>query len=107
MTITATATPAIETTRVATGSYIDVAGSPAVANLAVGFPARHVRLLNQTDNILLEWFEGMAANSAIQTAANGARTVVTTPATGGIAVTDRGVAFTPLQNKQYRYVVLG
>lgn len=44
----------------------------------VGYAPRFVRWINLTDGTQLEWFEGMAADSAISTAATGVPTLITT-----------------------------
>lgn len=59
-----------------------------------GFKPRYVRWINVTDRVSVEWFEGMAANTCLKTAADGARTLETS--NGGITVDDRG--FRVLQN---------
>ena len=59
-----------------------------------GFKPRYVVFINATDRTRVEWFEGMAANTSIKTAAAGAVTLET--ANGGITVDDRG--FRVLQN---------
>jgi hypothetical protein len=40
-----------------------------------GFVPRYVKFVNITDRITLEWYEGMAANSAIRTVAAGTQTL--------------------------------
>lgn len=67
----------------------------------VGFKPRYVALENITDRIKIEWYEGMAANTCIKTAAAGTRTLETT--NGGITVTDRG--FNVTQNATLAAVV--
>lgn len=59
-----------------------------------GFRPRKVVVENVTDRIRIEWYEGMADNSCIKTAANGTRTLETT--NGGITVSANG--FSVLQN---------
>ena len=59
-----------------------------------GFKPRHVRWVNLTDRITVEWFEGMADNTCLKTAAAGTQTLETT--NGGITVDDKG--FRVLQN---------
>jgi hypothetical protein len=68
-----------------------------------GFNPRYVQWCNVTSRIQIEWFEGMAANTCIKTAANGTRTLETT--NGGITICDSdgtanasGKAFKVLQN---------
>jgi hypothetical protein len=72
-----------------------------VVNL--GFTPRYIQWCNVTSRIQIEWFEGMAANTCIKTAAAGTRTIETT--NGGITVCDsdgtanaNGKAFKVLQN---------
>lgn len=48
-----------------------------------GFVPRYVKFVNRTDRITLEWYENMAANSAIRTVANG---TVTLDVSSGITV---------------------
>lgn len=60
----------------------------------VGFLPRYVRWDNATDRVMIEWFEGMAANTCIKTAAAGTRTLETT--NGGVTVDNQG--FRVLQN---------
>lgn len=44
----------------------------------VGFTPKYFRLENATDSISVEWFEGMAEDTCIKTAAAGTRTLETT-----------------------------
>jgi hypothetical protein len=78
-----------------------VATDFTVVNL--GFTPRYIQWCNVTSRVQIEWFEGMAANTCIKTAANGTRTIETT--NGGITVCDSdgtantaGKAFKVLQN---------
>ena len=52
----------------------------------VGFTPRYIKFTNLTDRISVEWFEGMAANTCLKTAAAGTQTLETT--NGGITVCD-------------------
>ena len=82
---------------VAIGSVVYDATSITAADstrIATGFKPRYVRWVNMTDRVEVEWFEGMAANTCMKTAAAGTRTLETT--NGGITVDDRG--FRVLQN---------
>lgn len=54
----------------------------------VGFKPSYVQFVNLTDRITVEWYQGMAANNCLKTAAAGTRTFETT--NGGITVTDNG-----------------
>lgn len=53
---------------------------------AVGFTPRYVCWDNNTSRIRLEWYEGMAADTCIKTAAAGTRTLETT--NKGITICD-------------------
>lgn len=44
----------------------------------VGFTPRYIQWCDVTSRIQIEWFEGMAADTCIKTAANGTRTIETT-----------------------------
>lgn len=66
-----------------------------------GFRPRKVVVENVTDRIRIEWYEGMADNSCIKTAAAGTRTLETT--NGGITVSANG--FSVLQNATLAVVV--
>ena len=56
----------------------------------LGFVPKKVRWWNATDRITLEWYDGMAANSALKTAANGTQTLEVTGGNGGITVSVPG-----------------
>lgn len=66
----------------AVGAFLDD-GTVKKSAFALGFRPRYVRLENATDRISYEWFEGMAADSAIKTVAAGTRTLDTS---NGISV---------------------
>jgi hypothetical protein len=100
MAVTASQTKGIERIQMATGSYLDDAAIPADASIGTGFKARYVQVVDETNNTMLEWYEGMAAASAIQTVATGDRSTISS---GGITVTDRGISFPVTQNAQYRW----
>lgn len=61
-----------------------------------GFKPKYVKWENVTDRICGEFYEGMAANSCIKTAAAGTRTLEVTGGNGGITLTQTG--FRVLQN---------
>jgi hypothetical protein len=76
----------------------------------VGFTPRYIRFWNVTDRISIEWYEGMAANTCLKTAAAGTQTLETT--NGGITVCDSdgtantsGRCFKVLQNATLAVVV--
>lgn len=54
--------------------------------IEVGFTPRYIQWCDVTSRVQIEWFEGMAANTCIKTAANGTRTIETT--NGGITICD-------------------
>lgn len=60
--------------------------------ITCGFVPRKIIFNNDTDRIMIEWREGMAANTCIKTAANGARTLETS--NGGITLTEAGFRVT-------------
>lgn len=62
--------------------------------IVTGFKPRYVIWENATDRTRIEWFEGMADNTCIKTAAAGTRTLEV--ANGGITVDSQG--FRVLQN---------
>lgn len=67
----------------AVGRVVADAGVAIDQTFTVGFTPRVVRWHNLTDRISDEWFEGMAADSALETVAAGTRTLETS---GGITV---------------------
>lgn len=60
----------------------DAAGAVATT-FQVGFLPRVVRLMNITDLLMDEWYDGMAADTALHTVAAGTRTLL---GSGGITV---------------------
>lgn len=52
----------------------------------VGFTPKYIEFVNLTDRIKVEWYEGMAANTCLKTAAAGTGTLETT--NGGITICD-------------------
>lgn len=63
---------------VAVGRYLDT-GTAAAFTLTTGFKPRYVKVvnLNASGDVMLEWFEGMADASAVKTAIDGTRSVIT------------------------------
>jgi hypothetical protein len=60
---------------------LTMAGSLTAGNyiqLTVGFKPRYIRVCSNTSRIQVEWWEGMADDTCIKTAANGTRTIETT-----------------------------
>lgn len=67
--------------RVATGRITFGADSITATDYVVqtvGFTPRYIRVENVTDRIAVEWFEGMAADTCVKTAAAGTKTLETT-----------------------------
>lgn len=103
MAITSTFSQADGVERYAVGRYLDDAATPAAASITLGFKPRCVRWHNLTDRISEEWFEGMAADSALHTVAAGTRTLATS---GAVTVSASGftiAAALVIQNKQYSW----
>jgi hypothetical protein len=68
-------------TNFATGRVTMPATSLTAADYIVqqlGFTPRYIKLINVTDRIAVEWFDGMAADTCIKTAAAGTVTIETT-----------------------------
>lgn len=84
-------------TQVSTGRVVFDATAITAADyveIDVGYTPRYVCWENITDRIKIEWYEGMAANTCIKTAAAGTRTLETT--NGGITLS--GNSFQVTQN---------
>lgn len=87
---TNTVTQAESICNIAVGQVVtDGGGSGADITFPIGFLPRVVRFVDRTNRIMLEWFEGMAANSAIRTIAAGTRTL---DVASGITVNSPAVA---------------
>lgn len=73
--------------QVALGRYLTDATAAAIT-ITTGFRPRYVKVQNVAASaVTFEWYEGMAAASAVKTAANGDKTIV---ATNGITVSASG-----------------
>lgn len=91
MAITASQRGATNSTQSDSGAFLDTAVVTTVpASVTTGFQPVYVCWENATDRTRVEWFQGMAANSCIKTAATGARTLETGAGNGGITVTANG-----------------
>lgn len=104
MAITQSTTPAISKVHFANGSHLDSAGSPADASILLGFNPRFVQVVNETDRITFEWYEGQATAHGVKTAANGDRSLETSALIGVVGST---ISFPVIQNKQYRWQAFG
>lgn len=74
-------TPAADPPKSKVGRVVFDATSITAADYAVytvGFTPRYIRFQNITDRISVEWFEGMAADTCLKTAAAGTKTIETT-----------------------------
>ena len=76
-------------TNMEVGQVVTDAAAAADTTFNTGFTPRYVQWVDRTTLTMLEWFEGMAANSAVRTVAAGTRTLdvaagitVADPATG-------------------------
>lgn len=75
----------------ATGKIVQDATAAAALTLTLGFTPRYFKLVNLTDRITDEWYEGMASASSLHAVAAGTLTLETT---NGIAVSGTSVTFT-------------
>ena len=74
-------TPAADPPKSKVGRVVFDGTSITAADYAlftVGFTPRYIRFQNITDRIAVEWFEGMAADTCLKTAAAGTVTIETT-----------------------------
>jgi hypothetical protein len=60
----------------ATGRFLNDDTAVAIA-IELGFRPRYFQLVNLTDRITHEWYEGMASGTTVKTAADGVRTLNT------------------------------
>ena len=88
MTVTSTQTKGNGVSQRAVGRYVSDE-TAAAFTITTGFKPRYVKVvnLNASGDVMLEWFEGMADASAVKTAIDGTRSVITTL---GITVSDSG-----------------
>lgn len=103
MAITTTETSAATMLRMANGSHLDGDGTTAFST-TLGFDPRYIRVENETDRILFEWYQGVDTAKGVKTAAAGTRTLETSAM---ITVVDDVVGFPVIQNKQYRWLAVG
>ena len=93
----------------AVGRYLDT-GTAAAITITTGFQPRYVKVQNVAASaVTFEWYEGMAAASAVKTAANGVKTIVTT---NGITVSANGFTLgldtsINITNEQLSYLAVG
>jgi len=62
---------------IAVGAFLDT-GTVKKSVVKLGFLPRFVQLVDVTNRITYEWYEGMAADSAVKTIADGTRSLETT-----------------------------
>lgn len=80
-TYTLTETPSQQTGQIAVGKIVFGADSITAADyieIECGFKPKYVKVINVTDRIAVEHYEGMTADTCVKTAANGAVTLETT-----------------------------
>ena len=76
-----------DATAITAADYVEV---------TLGYKPKYVEWSNTTDRVLGQYYEGMADNGCVKTAANGTRTLEVTGGNGGITLTNTG--FRVLQN---------
>ena len=92
----------------AVGRHLN-SSAEAAFTVVCGFKPRYVRVVNLTDKIEGEWFEGMTADYMLRTVAAGTRTHQTS---NGITITDTGFTMAADSsvngnNKQLSWIALG
>lgn len=75
----------------AVGKIVTDATAAAAGTITLGFVPRYFKLVNLTDRITDEWFEGMASASSLHTIAAG---TVTLETTNGIALAGTTITLT-------------
>lgn len=108
MAITETIRSPLNTLRHVIITHIDT-GTVAARTFVVGFKPTYVKVVNETDRIEMEWYEGMADAEGLIRVANGTGTLVTT---NGITPTADGFTLglettVYITNKQYSIQVIG
>jgi hypothetical protein len=79
----------------AIGRVVTDAGAAADTVFTCGFVPRYIEWVDNTNRITLQWYEGMASNSAIRTVAAGTRTLdVTNGITPGTVALGTASSFT-------------
>jgi hypothetical protein len=75
---------------VSVGRYIESSTAVAIS-ITTGFKPRYVKIVNETGICMEEWFEGMAAASAVKTVDSGTGTTdIIRITSNGITVTSTG-----------------
>lgn len=95
-------------TNTAVGRYI-TSSTAAAFTITTGFMPRYVRVQNNTSGDGMEWFEGMAADSAQKQVAAGDKTLITS---AGITVSSRGFVVgldtdVNVVNEQLSWIAIG
>lgn len=91
----------------AIGKIVTDAAAAAIVTITLGFEPRYFKLVNLTDRICDEWFEGMASASSLHVIAAGTQTL---ELVNGVAVAGKTVtltAATMLASKTYAWVAEG
>ena len=103
MTVTVKKIDGAEITRTTSIAHLSDA-TGAAQTYKLGYAPRYVQVVNATDRITLEWYAGMASDSAIKTVAAGTRTLETS---GGVKVAGDVITFTDAQSKQFYITAQG
>lgn len=74
----------------------DVTG--VARSFKLGYKPSFVQVVNADDRETLEWYAGMASDSAVKTVAAGTRTLIIS---AGIKVSGDTITFSDVQNKQF------
>lgn len=107
MAITATQSNPLNTMRFSSGSHLDSATTPEALVVSLGYTPRYVQVYNETDGLVVEYLEALAATKTKKTGADGAITLAVDSA---IVVSQKGFTFLKsltVQNKQYRWFAIG
>lgn len=108
MAITETIRYPLNTLRHVIITHIDT-GTVAARAFVVGFKPTYVKVVNETDRIEMEWYEGMADSEGLIRVAAGTGTLVTSngiiPAADGFTLGLETTVY--ITNKQYSIQVIG
>jgi hypothetical protein len=97
---------------VAVGRYIESSTAVAIT-ITTGFRPRYIKIVNETGLCMEEWFEGMAAASAVKTVDSGTGTTdIVRITTNGITVTSNGFTIgvdtnINVTNQQLNWIAMG
>lgn len=108
MAITETINLPLNVVRMCVITHIDT-GTVVARKFVTGFRPRYVKVVNETDRIEEEWYEGMADSEGLIRVAAGTGTLVTSdgiiPAADGFTFGLDGTIY--ITNKQFSMLILG